>query len=70
MTNEKVKEEITEYLGKKVMAKVDVGRNKFEYHEGIILNVYPFLFTLKVGNEIKSFSYADVLTKNIIVKLI
>ena len=56
-------------LGKKVLAKIDVGRNKYEYIEGILLNAYPFLFTIKTDNEIKSFSYSDVLIKNIILKV-
>ena len=69
MKIEKIKEEITSMLGKKVLAKIDVGRNKYEYIEGILLNAYPFLFTIKTDNEIKSFSYSDVLIKNIILKV-
>lgn len=69
MKLEKIKEEIASMLGKKVLAKIDIGRNKYEYIEGILLNVYPFLFTIKTDNEIKSFSYSDVLIKNIILKV-
>ena len=69
MKIDKIKEEVTNMIGKKVLAKVDIGRNKCEYIEGIILNAYPFLFTIKTDNEIKSFSYSDVLTKNIIFKI-
>ncbi len=69
MKIDKIKEEITSMLGKKVLAKVNIGRNKYEYLEGIILNTYPFLFTIKTNNEIKSFSYSDVLTKNIVFKI-
>ena len=69
MRIEKIISEVQSMLGKKVLAKVDIGRNKYEYIEGIILNTYPFLFTIKTDNEIKSFSYSDVLTKNIIFKI-
>lgn len=69
MKLDKIKEDITNMVGKKVLAKVDVGRNKYEYIEGILLNAYPFLFTIKTDNEIKSFSYSDVLIKNIILKV-
>lgn len=68
MTNEKIKKSIEDLTGKKIMAKIDIGRNKFEYIEGIILKTYPFLFTIKTRNEIKSFSYSDILTKNIVIK--
>lgn len=69
MKIEKIKEEINNMIGKKVLAKVDIGRNKYVYIEGVIQNTYPFLFTIKTDNEIKSFSYSDVLTKNIIFKI-
>ncbi len=69
MKIEKIKNEINNMIGKKILAKVDIGRNKYEYIEGIILNAYPFLFTIKTDNEIKSFSYSDVLTKNIVLKI-
>ncbi len=69
MNIEKIKKEVTGMIGKKILAKVDIGRNKYEYIEGIILNTYPFLFTIKTNNEVKSFSYSDVLTKNIIFKI-
>lgn len=69
MKIDKIKEEISSMLGKKILAKVSIGRNKYEYIEGVILNMYPFLFTIKTDNETKSFSYSDVLTKNIIFKI-
>lgn len=70
MTIIKVKENIKKIVGKKVEAKVNLGRNKYEILEGIIDSAYPFLFIIKLKNEIKSFSYADILTKDIIIKLI
>lgn len=66
---QKIRNEISNMVGKKVLAKVDIGRNKYEYIEGIITGIYPFLFTIKTESEIKSFSYSDVLTKNIILKI-
>ncbi len=66
----KIKTDIKRIVGKKVVAKVNVGRNKYEVYEGIIEKAYPFLFILKLNNEVKSFSYADILTKDIIIKLI
>ncbi len=70
MNIENVESDIRKIIGKKVQAKVNIGRNKYEIFEGIIENAYPFLFILRLKNEIKSFSYVDVLTKDIIIKLI
>ena len=68
MNIEHIKKNINNMKGTKVFAKVNIGRNKYEEFEGIIFGVYPSLFTIKVNNEIKSFSYADLLTKNIILR--
>lgn len=52
---------------KKVIVKVNLGRNKHEKYIGTIDKLYPYLFTIKMENKIKSFSYVDVLTKEITV---
>jgi uncharacterized protein Veg len=69
MTIQKIKSEISSMKNKKVLAKIDIGRNKYEYIEGIVNGIYPFLFTIKTNSETKSFSYSDVLTKNVILKI-
>ncbi len=63
------KDNIKKMLGKKVKAKVYMGRNKYESYEGIINEIYPSLFTIKVGKNIKSYSYADLLIRNIIIQI-
>lgn len=68
MNIEKIKKNISEMLGKTVVVKINGGRNKVEIIEGKINAIYPYLFTVKVINEVKSFSYADILTKNVIIK--
>lgn len=70
MNIKQVKNDIRKIIGKKIVAKVNIGRNKYEIFEGIVEDAYPFLFTLRLKNEIKTFSYADILTKDIIIKLI
>ncbi len=55
-------------LNKKVVVKVNLGRNKYEKYIGTINNIYPYLFTIKTNNSIKSFTYVDVLTNEINVK--
>lgn len=70
MNIENIKSKINSLTGKKVKAKVSIGRNKFEIFEGTIDGIYPSLFTIKVNDETKSFSYADILTKNIVIKIL
>lgn len=69
MNTNKAKSQIEELVGKEVHIKVNVGRNKYEHYDGIIINTYPYLFTVKVENLVKSFSYVDVLTKDVQLKI-
>ena len=63
-----IKKLIEDNKGKIVEVKLNVGRNKFEYFTGQIKETYPYLFTIKKENELKSFSYSDILTKTLIMK--
>ncbi|MEG2457609.1 MAG: Veg family protein [Bacilli bacterium] len=63
-----IKDNIETMKGKNIEAKIYLGRNKYEYFEGVVDEIHPYLFTLKKADEIKSFSYADILTKNIVIK--
>lgn len=69
MTIEKVKQELHNHIGDSVTIKYNLGRNKFEKYDVTIKELYQHVFLVEVNkphnNEIKSFSYSDVLTKTI-----
>ncbi|HHW69471.1 MAG TPA: ABC transporter permease [Tenericutes bacterium] len=68
MTIEQVKNKLNNYLGKRVVIKYNLGRNKFENYDVIIKELYNNVFLVEIdnnGKEIKSFSYSDVITKTI-----
>ncbi len=69
MNIEKIKLMINSLIGKEVYVKVNVGRNKYEYYEGKVENIYNNLFTVNVDSIIKSFTFSDVLTKDVQLKL-
>lgn len=58
-----IKEKIINLKNYKLKLKVNLGRNKYEYLEGKIDNIFPSIFTVNTNKGIKSFSYADVATK-------
>lgn len=66
MINE-IRNKVAGFKGKKVKIYVDVGRNKSEVYEGIILNTYKNVWTLKTSTEIKSFGYSDVLINAVVI---
>lgn len=68
MNNQKTKALVSSLKGKSLLFKVNIGRNKSEKFEGEILNTYPSLFTVRTNGIIKSFTYSDVLTKDVVFK--
>ncbi len=67
MNIDKIKQKVINLKNQKLNIKVYIGRNKYEYYEGEIDNIYNNIFTIKTNKGIKSFSYADVATKIVIL---
>lgn len=67
----KVRREIINHVGSRVKIKANRGRNKMDITEGIITETYPSIFLIKIDDDnsdsvkTMSFSYADVLTKDV-----
>ena len=71
-----VRASVHQQCGKKVMIQLDRGRNKVDIQEGVIQNAYPSVFTILVNDEreenppqLLSFSYSDIITRDIRMKL-
>ena len=62
-----IKTKLKEYINQKLKIKVFIGRNKYEYYEGIIERMYDNIFTIKTEARLKSFSYSDIATKTIVI---
>ncbi len=63
---------IVQNIGRKVKVKTNLGRNKVDITEGIIRATYPCVFLIELKpteitetTKTMSFSYTDVLTKDI-----
>ncbi|MCI7322830.1 MAG: Veg family protein [Lachnospiraceae bacterium] len=72
----KVRASIHQQCGNRVKIQLDRGRNKVDIQEGVIQRAYPSVFTVLVDDEreenppqLLSFSYTDVITKDIRMKL-
>ena len=72
----KVRASVKEQCGREVMIQLDRGRNKIDIQHGVIKEAYPSVFTILVEDEEKkrpaqllSFSYTDIITKEIRMKL-
>lgn len=67
---QKIRETLMEKQGENLILKIDIGRNKYEVYEGILDNLYENIFTVNINGLKRSFSYSDVLTKNVILKFV
>ena len=64
----KIKEDINHKKGEKLHFKFNGSRNQIEEFDGMIMETYNYIFTIKTINqkeEIKSFTYSDVLIDNL-----
>lgn len=62
----KIKKDLSNLIGKKVFINVNNIRNKNEYYEGVLTELYDRIFVLRdSNNDLRSFSYVDLLIGNI-----
>ena len=67
----KVGNELLRNVGRKVKIKANKGRNKVDIAEGVISQTYPCVFLIELDHSVSdsvktmSFSYTDVLTKEV-----
>ena len=68
----KVRASVKEQCGNRVVIQLDRGRNKIDIQKGTLKEAYPSVFTILVDDErsdnpprLLSFSYTDIITKDI-----
>ena len=67
----RVRASVHQQCGSSVMIQLDRGRNKVDVQRGVIQNAYPSVFTILVDDEreLLSFTYTDIITRDIRMKL-
>ena len=72
----RVRASVLQQCGSKVKIQLDRGTNKVVIQEGVIQNAYPSVFTILINDEgdgnppqLLSFSYTDIITRDIRMKL-
>lgn len=64
----KIREEVNSKKGKVLNFRHNGSRNQIEEFKGIIVETYNYIFTIKTideKEELKSFTYSDVLIDNL-----
>lgn len=68
---DRVRESVRQQCGSRVVIQLDKGRNKIDIQQGVIQEAYPSVFTILVDeqesspSQLLSFSYTDIITKEI-----
>ena len=66
-----VRRAVVKHVGSRVRIRANKGRHKIDITEGVITETYPSIFLVKVDGDVEdtnrtlSFSYSDVLTKDV-----
>ncbi len=66
-----VRQAVAKHEGSRVRVRSNLGRHKYDVTEGIISEIYPCIFLVKVKNELEdtfqtvSYSYTDVITGDV-----
>lgn len=66
-----VRNSVMSHAGEKVKVRINKGRHKIDVTEGVITETYPSIFLIKIQEtkdmpvRIMSYSYTDVLTKDV-----
>lgn len=71
---DQIKTDLRGYVGQRIMVRANKGRKRIVERRGTLENTYPDLFLVRLGedqhNRSISYTYADVLTKDVEVSLL
>lgn len=65
-----IRENLKTKIGHRVMVRVYGMRNKNDTFTGMIKDIYPQIFTVEVGTNIKSFSYSELINGEVVLNFI
>ncbi len=65
-----IREELFKHKNERVLVKIFGMRNKNDSFIGVLKDIYPQIFTVEVGSSIKSFSYSEIINKEVVLTFI
>ena len=75
-TLDRIKHSLEQYVGRKVLLKANKGRKQVVTRRGVLDDLYPSVFVIKVpkgegeeGYRKIAYSYSDLLTENVSIKV-
>lgn len=75
-TLDKIRNSLEQYVGRRVLLKANKGRKQIITRQGVLEDLYPSVFVIKVpkgegeeGYRKVAYSYSDLLTENVKLKV-
>lgn len=65
-----IRENLEKHKGERVRVKIYGMRNKIDSFTGIIKDIFPQIFTIDTSMGIKSFSYSEIINKEVVLTFI
>ncbi len=65
-----IRDNLIPHKGERVQVKINGMRNKTEKFIGILKDIYPQIFTVESQNSLKSFSYSELINKDVEITFI
>ena len=65
-----IRDSLAHHKGERVQVKVYGMRNKTDSFIGILKETYPKIFVIEIGKSIKTFSYSEIINKEVVLTFI
>ena len=65
-----IRENLSAHKGERVLVNVYGMRNKNDKFIGILKDIYPSIFTVESNDTIKSFSYSELISQEVVLTFI
>ncbi len=65
-----IRDNLFKHKGERVQVKVYGMRNKTDSFIGVLEDLYPKIFTINTGNSIRTFSYSELISKEVVLSFI
>ncbi len=65
-----IRDELLKHIGDRVLVKIFGMRNKSDKFIGTLKDIYPQIFTVDVEGVIRSFSYAELISGEVVLSFI
>lgn len=65
-----IRENLAMHKGERVQVKVYGMRNKTDSFIGVLKDVYPKIFVIETGSSIRTFSYSEIISKEVVLSFI